>query len=68
MLEILMKKKEDRAITYIAEVCKNFDIIAIQEVKDALGGIEKTAKEFGQKVPILVFGSFWKWREARVCI
>ena len=42
-------KKEDRAITYIGEVCKNFDIIAIQEAKDDLGGLEKLQKELGIK-------------------
>ena len=34
-------KKSDRAIRYIEEVCKNFDIIAIQEVKDSITGLEK---------------------------
>lgn len=42
-------KKEDKAITYIGEVCKNFDIIAIQEAKDDLGGLEKLQKELGIK-------------------
>ncbi len=40
-------KKEDRAIEYIKEVCKNFDIIAIQEVKDDLDGLEKLQKALG---------------------
>ena len=30
------QKKEDRAVTYYAQVIKNFDVIAIQEVKDNL--------------------------------
>lgn len=34
-------RKEDKAMSYIAEVIRNFDVIAIQEVKDDLGGIEK---------------------------
>lgn len=34
-------RKEDKAITYFAKIIKNFDVIAIQEVKDDLGGIEK---------------------------
>lgn len=42
-------KKEDKAITYIGEICKNFDIIAIQEAKDNLGGLEKLQKELGTK-------------------
>ncbi|TBR21685.1 MAG: hypothetical protein EPO63_08400 [Candidatus Nitrosotenuis sp.] len=41
------KDKEDRAISYISEVCKNFDIIAIQEVKDSLGGLEKLQRALG---------------------
>ena len=40
-------EKEDRAVTYIAEICKNFDIIAIQEAKDNLGGLEKLQRELG---------------------
>ncbi|MGI0010410.1 MAG: endonuclease/exonuclease/phosphatase family protein, partial [Nitrosopumilaceae archaeon] len=39
--------KEDKAISYIAEVCRNFDIIAIQEAKDDLGGLEKLQRELG---------------------
>lgn len=34
-------RKEDKAMAYIAKIIKNFDVIAIQEVKDDLGGIEK---------------------------
>lgn len=37
-------RKEDKAIIYIAKIIKNFDVIAIQEVKDDLGGIEKLQK------------------------
>ena len=40
--------KEDKAVAYIAEVCRNFDIIAIQETKDDLGGLEKLQKELPQ--------------------
>lgn len=40
--------KEDKAIAYIAEICRNFDIIAIQETKDDLGGLEKLQKELPQ--------------------
>ena len=49
----LNKDKEDRAISYINEVCKNFDIIAIQEVKDSLGGLEKLQKALGEKYRFL---------------
>jgi exonuclease III len=44
----LNKDKEDRAITYITEVMKNFDIIAIQECKKSLGGLEKLQKALGK--------------------
>lgn len=40
-------KKEDRAVKYIAEICKNFDLIAIQEAKHDLGGLEKLQRELG---------------------
>ena len=40
-------EKEDRAVAHITEICKNFDIIAIQEVKDDLGGLEKLQRELG---------------------
>jgi len=42
-------KKEDKAMSYIAEIVKNFDVIAIQEVKDDLGGIEKLQRLLGKK-------------------
>ncbi len=42
-------KKEDRAVTYIAEICRNFDIIAIQEAKDDLGGLEKLQRMLGTR-------------------
>ena len=40
-------KKEQRAIDIYAEIIKNFDIVAIQEVKDDLGGIEKLQRKLG---------------------
>ena len=43
----LNSDKEDRAIVYISEVIRNFDIIAIQECKDSLGGLEKLQKQLG---------------------
>lgn len=46
-------EKEDRAVTYIAEICKNFDIIAIQEAKDDLGGLEKLQKALGESYRLL---------------
>jgi exonuclease III len=46
-------KKEDRAIAIYAEIMKNFDLIAIQEVKDDLGGIEKLQKILGKKYRFL---------------
>ncbi len=49
----LNKDKEDRAISYISEICKNFDIIAIQEVKDSLGGLEKLQKALGKNYHFL---------------
>ena len=39
--------KEQRAIDIYAEIIKNFDIVAIQEVKDDLGGIEKLQRKLG---------------------
>lgn len=42
-------RKEDNAMKYIAKVIKNFDVIAIQEVKDDLGGIEKLQKLLGKR-------------------
>ena len=47
------ENKEKRAVRYIAEVCKNFDIIAIQEVKDSLGGLELLQRELGTKYRFL---------------
>ena len=40
--------KEQRAIDIYAEIIKNFDIVAIQEVKDDLGGIEKLQRKLGK--------------------
>lgn len=40
-------EKEDRAIKYYAAIISNFDVIAIQECKDALGGVERLQKELG---------------------
>jgi exonuclease III len=47
------KNKESRAISYIAEICKNFDIIAIQEVKDSLDGLEKLQRALGIRYKFL---------------
>ena len=41
------KEKSDKAIKYIAEIIKKFDVIAIQEVMNNLGGIEKLQKALG---------------------
>jgi exonuclease III len=49
----LNKNKEDRAIACIAEVCKNFDIIAIQEAKKDLGGLEKLQRVLGKRYRFL---------------
>ncbi len=49
----LNEKKEDKAITYIAEVLKNFDVIAIQECKDSLGGLENLQRKLGKKYRFL---------------
>lgn len=46
-------RKSDRAVSYISEVCKNFDIIAIQEVKDSLEGLEKLQKRLGPHYRIM---------------
>lgn len=46
-------KKEDRAVSYISEVIRNFDLIAIQEVKDDLGGIERLQKRLGKRYRFL---------------
>lgn len=45
--------KEERAIKYYAEIIKNFDVIAIQECKDNLGGLEMLQKELGKKFKFL---------------
>ena len=34
------ERKEDKAVRYIAEIFRNFDIVAIQEIKSNLGGLE----------------------------
>jgi len=47
------KGKEDKAIKYIAKICKNFDLIAIQEVKDSLGGLEKLQRALGRNYRFL---------------
>jgi exonuclease III len=49
----LNKNKEDRAIACIAEICKNFDIIAIQEAKKDLGGLEKLQRALGKRYRFL---------------
>ena len=49
----LNEDKEDKAIRYIAEICKRFDVIAIQETKDDLGGIEKLQRKLGPKYRFL---------------
>ena len=41
-------KKSDKAIKYIAEIIKKFDVIAIQEVMKNLEGIEKLQKLLGK--------------------
>ncbi|MCJ8306060.1 MAG: endonuclease/exonuclease/phosphatase family protein [Nitrosopumilus sp.] len=46
-------RKESKAISYIAKIIKNFDVIAIQEVKDELGGIEKLQRVLGKKYRFL---------------
>lgn len=42
-------RKEKKAVSYIAKIIKNFDVIAIQEIKSDLGGIEKLQKVLGKK-------------------
>jgi len=46
-------KKEDRAINYMAQIIKKFDLIAIQEVKNDLGGIEKLQRKLGKRYRFL---------------
>ncbi len=46
-------RKEDKAMSYIAKIIKKFDVIAIQEVKDDLGGIEKLQRLLGKKYKFL---------------
>ena len=46
-IRYLNGKKEQRAIDIYAEIIKNFDIVAIQEVRDDLGGIEKLQRKLG---------------------
>jgi exonuclease III len=38
---------------YIAEIIRNFDLVAIQEAKDDLGGIEKLQEKLGRKYRFL---------------
>ena len=45
--------KSDRAIRYMATIMQRFDIIAIQEVKSNLGGIEQLAEALDQKYAFL---------------
>ena len=49
----LNEKKEQKAIRYIAQICKNFDLIAIQEVKDNLEGLENLQRTLGKKYRFL---------------
>lgn len=49
----LNKSKSDKAIRYIGEICKNFDVIAIQETKDDPAGIEKLQRRPGKKYRFL---------------
>ena len=49
----LNRKKEDKAISYLAEVIKRFDLTAIQETKDDLGGIEKLQRKLGRNFAFL---------------
>lgn len=49
----LNEKKEQKAIRYITQICKNFDLIAIQEVKDNLEGLEKLQHTLGKKYRFL---------------
>ena len=41
-------KKSDKAVKYIAEIIKKFDVIAIQEVMNNLDGIERLQKQLGK--------------------
>ena len=45
--------KEDRAISHMAHIIRQFDVTAIQEVKDDLGGIEKLQKKLGRQYRFL---------------
>ena len=49
----LNKNKESKAISYLSEVIKRFDVIAIQEAKDDLGGIEKLQRKLGKNYRFL---------------
>ncbi len=42
-------KKSEKAVKYIAEIIKKFDVIAIQEVMNNLEGIEKLQKALGSR-------------------
>ena len=44
----LNENKEDKAIIYISEIIKRFDVTAIQETKDNLGGLEKLQRKLGK--------------------
>ncbi len=46
-------RKETKAMLFIAKIIKIFDVIAIQEVKDDLGGIEKLQILLGKKYKFL---------------
>ena len=47
------QEKRDKAISHISEIIKNFDITAIQETKDDLGGLEKLQRVLGKWTHIL---------------
>ena len=47
-------KKSDRAVQYIADIVERFDIVAIQEVKDDLSGLQRLQKILPGNYKILV--------------
>ncbi len=45
----LNSDKDNKAVTYYSRIIKKFDVVAIQEVKDDLGGVEKLQRKLGRR-------------------
>ncbi len=45
--------KDNKAISYYSKIIRTFDLVAIQEAKDDLGGLEKLQKKLGRNFKFL---------------